>query len=234
MKASLCFAVICVGCGVGDASDPRGPDVQSETTSCRKQVFLHVADYSWVPPLDSISGVHKNACWGYERRSDGFTCEYAASEADHVATDDGGAGFASYDEITPPHIYDAAAVASCAHESSRPVKTYAGNAPHWNQQGIAASVKFAELYLHEQEADPYFGTWQTSYRGSFQPMINLGPSTGVDAYDTYSKTMRICNAVGDGDWIGIYFYDPDGTGGAGMADWKALEIIYALNACTAG
>jgi hypothetical protein len=219
--------VVLAGCGVTTVGESQPAQV-----TCGKEVFLHVADYSWVPPLDEIAGVHKNECWGYERRSDGFTCEYAASAAGHVTTADGGGPFASYDEITPPHAYDAAAVATCAQRSGRPVKTYAGNAPSWNQHAIAADVRFAELYLHESQADPYFAIWQSSYRGAFQPMINLGPSTGVDAYDVYAKTKRLCEAVDDEDWLGIYFYDPDGAGGAGMADWKALEIIYALNACT--
>jgi hypothetical protein len=232
--AAIVPALLAVGCTADvsintNATPALGPDV----SECRKTVFLHIADYSWVPPLDTVAGVHKNSCWGYELRSDGFACEYAASQADRVDTADGGGPFASYDEITPPHLYDATAVANCASQSGRPVRTYAGNAPHWNQHGIPANVKFAELYTQENEADPYYDIWSSSYRGAFRPMINLGPDTGVDAYDTYTKTKRICDAVSDGQWIGIYFYDPSAVGGAGMSDWKALEILYALDACTA-
>jgi hypothetical protein len=92
-------------------------------------------------------------------------------------------------------------------------------------------VKFAELYLHQDQSDIYYPTWSASFRGKFQPMINLSPETGVDDYDVYSKTKHICDTVADQTWMGIYFYSE--TTGDPMPDWEAREIIYAMNACTA-
>src|SRR5256885_994685 len=47
---------------------------------CTKHRFLHVANFSFVEPLsECVNGACPNGCWGYQRRTSGFTCDYAAT-----------------------------------------------------------------------------------------------------------------------------------------------------------
>src|SRR5438094_183178 len=49
----------------------------AQGAACTKTRYLHVANYSWVPPLHCVAGECSNGCWGSERRTSGFTCEYS-------------------------------------------------------------------------------------------------------------------------------------------------------------
>ena len=81
---------------------------------------------------------------------------------------DGGAPFATYNEIkSAASATTTSAVAHCKTDSGRKLRTYAvWNGSGWNNEGIAAAVRFAELYGPQSEAMPDFWTWYGSFRGS--------------------------------------------------------------------
>jgi len=206
----------------------------SAAAKCTKQRFLHIANWSFVAPLDlCANGVCPNGCWGFQRRTSGFQCDYAAGEADFVKTRDGGARFASYNEIKPLNPHDAAAVRNCHTQSGGdPVRTYTvWNGVGWDNEGIVANVKFAELFGTQQEATPHLWTWYGNARGAFSPMTNLSPDTFIDFVAAKRVIAQICSATRNG-WAGLYFYDGEASGGPGMAEWKREAIIRGMNYCT--
>lgn len=201
---------------------------------CTKHRFLHVANWSWVGPLsECVNGACPNGCWGYQRRTSGFSCDYDPAEPDLIKTHAGDAGgpFASYNEIKPLNANDAAAVANCkAQSGGLPVRTYAAwNGSGWSNEGIAAAVKFAEVYGTQAEAATRFGTWFADARASFAPMGNVSPETGLTAVTTKQMVARLCSATRNG-WLGLYYYVA--SGGPGMSDWKREAIIRGMNYCT--
>ncbi|HEU0033650.1 MAG TPA: hypothetical protein VFQ53_23650 [Kofleriaceae bacterium] len=201
--------------------------------NCTKRRYLHIANWSFVAALDTVNGVSPNGCWGYQRRTSGFACDYDSSQGDLIQTRAGDGPFASYNEIKPLNANDAQAVANCRTQSGgRAVRTYAvWNGSGWNNEGIAAAVKFAEVYGPQSEAAPHFWTWYNGFRDSFSPMVNISPETGVSFTDVKTLVARACSATRSG-WAGIYFYDGQASGGAGMAAWKREAIIRAMNYCT--
>jgi hypothetical protein len=216
--------------------DPADPD-SSETrvlaaANCTKRRFLHIANYSFVAELGCVNGVCPNGCWGYQRRTSGFACDYDTSEPDRVRTRDGGGTFASYNEIKPLNVADQTAVANCKTQSGHPLRTYAvWNGSGWSNEGIVAAVRFAELYGPQSEASPHFWRWFDSYRSGWSPMTNVSPETRVTADEVKRTVARICSATRTG-WAGLYFYDGDASGGSGMAAWKREAIIRGMNYCT--
>src|SRR5436190_12300282 len=84
---------------------------------CTKRRYLHVSNFSFVAPLDCVNGVCPNGCWGYQRRTSGFACDYNASQGDFLSTRPGDGPFASYNEIKPLNQHDAVAVAACRTQS---------------------------------------------------------------------------------------------------------------------
>lgn len=207
--------------------------MQGATVECTKERYLHVANWSWVPPIGCIDGVCPNGCWGFQRRTSGFTCDYKSTEADYIKTTDEGGAFASYNEIKSLNAHDAAAVANCRSQSGHPVRTYVvWNGSGWNNEGIGAAVQFAEVYGTQAEAQTRFWTWYNgSARGSYAPMGNVSPETGQNADEVKALTARLCSATRVG-WAGLYFYDGNASGGAGMANWKLQAIIRGMNYCT--
>src|SRR6185503_2416315 len=121
--------------------------------NCSKHRFLHIANFSFVAPLDCVNGVCPNGCWGYQRRTSGFACDYNASQGDFLQTRPGDGPFASYNEIKPLNQHDAQAVAACRTQSGgRPLRTYAvWNGAGWSNEGIAATIRFAEVYGPQNE-----------------------------------------------------------------------------------
>jgi len=223
-----------------DTSEPEqaveDTDTSEVTTiakvACTKQRFLHIANYSFVAKLECVNGVCPNGCWGYQRRTTGFACDYDAAAPDRVKTRDGGAAFASYNEIKPLHPDDDIAVANCRAQSGHKLRTYAvWNGSGWNNEGIAAAVRFAELYGPQAESMPEFWVWYNGYRGSWSPMNNVSPETRVDFETVKRQIAKMCSATRTG-WLGTYFYDKDAAGGAGMSDWKREAIIRGMNYCT--
>lgn len=225
------------------ADDPLAePDPVDDGTSetqvaaasgCKRVRFLHVANWSYVADLATCaSGVCKNACWGSQRRTSGFACDYSSSQADRIATRDGGAAFASYNEIKPLNASDGTAVASCKAQSGHPLRTYVvWNGSGWNREGISATLHFAELYGTQSEAQPRFWTWYEGYRDTYSPMGNVSPETFISAEGVENMVKRMCATTRTG-WLGLYFYDGNASGGAGMAEWKRAAIIRAMNYCT--
>jgi hypothetical protein len=200
--------------------------------ACTKHRFLHVANWSFVGPLDEcVNGACPNGCWGYQRRTSGFSCDYDRTQPDLIETRDGGGPFASYNEIKSLNASDAAAVANCrAQSGGRPVRTYAvWNGSGWSNEGITAAVKFAEIYGTQAEAATRFWTWFDGSRAGFAPMANVSPETALSAVATKQTTARLCSATRDG-WLGLYYYIAGG--GPGMADWKREAIIRGMNYCT--
>lgn len=227
---------------LGDDSMPELAPTDADTSelaiapkvACTKQRFLHIANWSFVAALDQCAnGVCPNGCWGFQRRTSGFQCDYAAGEGDLVATRDGGARFASYNEIKSLNAHDAAAVTNCRRQSGgRALRTYAvWNGAGWDNEGIAANVKFAELYGLQREATPHLWTWYHNARGAFSPMTNLSPETAIDFVATKRVIAQICSATRTA-WAGLYFYDGGASGGPGMAEWKREAIIRGMNYCT--
>jgi len=201
-------------------------------TACTKRRFLHVANWSFVGPLDQcVNGACPNGCWGYQRRTSGFSCDYDRTAGDLLKTRDGGGPFASYNEIKPLNASDATAVANCrAQSGGRPLRTYAvWNGTGWSNEGIAAAIKFAEIYGTQAEAAPHFWTWFYNSRSSFAPMANVSPETAISAVATKQTVARLCSATRNG-WLGLYYYVS--AGGPGMADWKREAIIRGMNYCT--
>ena len=215
---------------------PADPD-SSETVAlaavrCTKRRYFHIADLSYVAELGCVNGVCPNGCWGYQRRTSGFSCDYDAGEADRVRTRDGGGPFASYNEIKPLNGSDQTAVANCKAQSGHPLRTYAvWNGSGWNNEGIAAAVRFAELYGPQDEASPHFWLWFGNYRSGWSPMTNVSPETRITADGVKRTVARICSATRTG-WAGLYFYDGHASGGSGMAAWKREAIIRGMNYCT--
>jgi hypothetical protein len=220
------------------AAEPEPVDADGAVTAaalaagCKRVRFLHVANWSYVADLDCAGGVCKNACWGAQRRTSGFACDYSAGQADRITTRDGGAAFASYNEIKPLNASDGTAVASCKAQSGHPVRTYVvWNGAGWNREGISAALHFAELYGTQSEAQPHFWGWYDGYRDGYAPMVNVSPETGIGADGVVNAVKRMCATTRNG-WLGLYFYDADASGGAGMAEWKRAAIIRAMNDCT--
>jgi len=220
------------------ASEPAPVDPDSSETEvalasgCKRLRFLHIANWSYVADLSCADGVCKNACWGYQRRTSGFACDYSAAQTDRISTRDGGAAFASYNEIKPLNANDGTAVASCKAQSGHPLRTYVvWNGGGWNREGISATLHFAELYGTQSEAQPHFWSWYEGYRDGYAPMGNVSPETYVGADGVTSMVKRFCATTRNG-WLGLYFYDAGASGGAGMAEWKRAAIIRAMNYCT--
>ena len=112
------------------------------------------------------------------------------------------------------------------------MRTYAvWNGWGWSNEGISASVKFAEVYGTQAEASPTFWTWFNGYRASFAPMANVSPETSLTFDATKATVARLCSATRNG-WLGLYFYDGLAAGGAGMSEWKREAIIRGMNYCT--
>ena len=112
---------------------------------------------------------------------------------------DGGAPFATYNEIKSLHPDDDVAVAHCKTDSGHKLRTYAvWNGSGWNNEGIAAAVRFAELYGPQSEAMPDFWTWYGSFRGSWSPMNNVSPETGIDAVGVKRQIAKMCSATRTG------------------------------------
>ena len=216
------------GAADGDTSEmPLIPSV-----ACTKQRFLHIANWSWVAPLGCINGVCPNGCWGYQRRTSGFYCDYDGAQGDAIKTGDGGGAFASYNEIKPLNTRDATAVANCRAQSGHPVRTYVvWNGSGWNNEGIAAAVHYAEVYGTQAQAQTSFWTWYNGYRSGYAPMANISPETGVSFEETKAIAARVCSATRNG-WAGLYFYDGSASGGVGMSAWKREAIIRGMNYCT--
>jgi len=254
MRGSIAIGalVVCFGCNTVEpddldfddlADDPSTePEPVDQGTSetevelsagCTRLRFLHIANWSYVADLATCAGgVCKNSCWGSQRRTSGFTCDYAAAQGDKIATRDGGAAFASYNEIKPLNASDGTAVASCKAQSGHPVRTYVvWNGSGWNREGISAAIHFAELYGTQAEAQPRFWTWYDGYRGTYAPMGNVSPETNISAEGVENMVKRLCATTGNG-WLGLYFYDGSSSGGPGMAEWKRAAIIRAMNYCT--
>lgn len=216
--------------------DPVDPD-SSETeavlaSGCKRLRYLHIANWSYVADLTCAGGVCKNACWGYQRRTSGFACDYTSAQADRIQTRDGGAAFASYNEIKPLNASDGTAVASCKAQSGHKVRTYVvWNGSGWNREGISAAIHFAELYGTQSEATPRFWSWYEDYRDSYAPMANISPETYISGEGVTNAVKRMCAATRNG-WLGLYFYDGSASGGPGMAEWKRAAIIQAMNYCT--
>jgi hypothetical protein len=250
----LSFVSMVAGCAteVGDeedlgfddlADDPstesQPPDKDSVETevimssACTRQRFLHIANWSYVAPLeDCVGDVCKNACWGYQRRTSGFSCDYRAGEGDRIETRDGGGTFASYNEIKSLNTYDGTAVANCKHESGHNVRTYVvWNGAGWNREGISATIHFAELYGTQSQATPHFWTWYDGYRDGYAPMSNVSPETFISEQGVVDTVKRLCASTRNG-WLGLYFYDGGASGGPGMSEWKRAAIIRAMNYCT--
>jgi hypothetical protein len=202
-------------------------------TACTKQRFLHFANFSFVAPLECVNGVCPNGCWGYQRRTSGFTCDYDATQGDFLKSRAGDGPFASYNEIKSLNTHDETAVASCrAQSGGRPLRTYAvWNGTGWSNEGITAAIRFAEVYGPQNEAAPHFWTWYNTARTAFSPMGNISPETGVDLKAVKAMTARMCSATRSG-WLGLYFYDGGASGGPGMAAWKREAIIRGMNYCT--
>jgi hypothetical protein len=206
----------------------------AEAPGCTKRRFLHVANFSFVGKLECVNGVCPNGCWGWQCRTSGFACDYAADQPDRVATRAGDAPFASYNEIKSLHASDAVAVANCKRQSGgRRLRTYAvWNGTGWDNEGITAAIRFAELYGPQDEATPHFWRWYNGYRGAgWSPMTNISPETFIDATGVKRTVARLCSATRTG-WLGIYFYDDGNSGGAGMSAWKREAIIRGMNYCT--
>ena len=155
-----------------------------------KTRYLHVATYSWVPPLHCVAGECSNGCWGAERRTSGFTCEYSATHTGYVITDDNGGPFASYNEIKSLNPHDAIAVENCRRQrGGRPLRTYTvWNGTGWDSEGIAARIHFAELFGTQSEATPHMWTWFANARGTYSPMTNLSPEP--DRFHRCSEPSR--------------------------------------------
>src|ERR1043165_3134065 len=190
-----------------DTSMPEQPNEDTDTSevaviakvACTKQRFLHIANYSFVAKLECVNGVCPNGCWGYQRRTSGFACDYDATAGDRVKTRDGGAAFASYNEIKSLHPDDNVAVANCKAQSGHKLRTYAvWNGAGWDNEGIAAAVRFAELYGPQNEAMPDFTRWYQSYRGSWSPMNNISPETSIDFEGVKRQIPKIGPADGAG------------------------------------
>jgi hypothetical protein len=215
------------------AADPDSSETAiAAAVACTKHRYLHIANYSFVAELGCVNGVCPNGCWGYQRRTSGFMCEYDATQTDRVRTRDGGAAFASYNEIKSLNTADQTAVASCKQQSGHPLRTYAvWNGSGWNNEGITAAVRFAELYGPQQEASPHFWFWYDQFRAGWSPMTNVSPETGISFAGVKRTVARICSATRTG-WAGLYFYDGKASGGAGMAAWKREAIIRGMNYCT--
>jgi hypothetical protein len=214
---------------------PDGDTVEASLvarTACTKRRFLHVANWSFVGRLDQcVNGACPNGCWGYQRRTSGFTCDYDRTEPDLIKTRAADGPFASYNEIKPLNASDAAAVANCrAQSGGRSLRTYAvWNGSGWSNEGIAAAVKFAEIYGTQAEAATQFWTWFGGSRASFAPMANVSPETALSAVATKQTVARLCSATRNG-WLGLYYYVS--AGGPGMADWKREAILRGMNYCT--
>jgi len=214
------------------AEDTAPVEAVERTTHCTRHRFLHIANWSFVPPLSCVNGVCSNGCWGGERRTSGFACDYDASLPGYIKVRDGGGTFAAYNEIKPLNPHDAAAVAACHTRSAARVKTYTvWNGVGFDNEGIPASVSFAELFGTQLEAQPHFWTWYANQRGGFAPMGNISPDTGISYAGVKNMTARLCSATRDA-WLGLYFYDGKSSGGPGMADWKREAIIRGMNYCT--
>ena len=226
---------------LGDDSVPEEQPADVDTSelaiaaqaTCTKHRFLHIANWSFVAPLECVNGACPNGCWGFQRRTSGFQCDYAGAQGDFVATRDGGGAFASYNEIKSLNAHDTAAVNNCrAQSGGRALRTYTvWNGAGWDNEGIGASVKFAELYGLQSEATPRFATWYAGSRGAFAPMTNISPETFIDFVGVKRTIAKICSATRNG-WAGAYFYDGGASGGPGMADWKREAIIRGMNYCT--
>jgi hypothetical protein len=211
-----------------------GGNVQAlAKASCTRQRFVHFANFSFVAELGCVNGVCPNGCWGYQRRTSGFSCDYDATASDFVKTTTGTGPFASYNEIKSLNPRDAAAVANCrAQSGNRPMRTYTvWNGSGWDSEGIPASLQFAELFGTQTEGASRFAPWFSSWRGQFAPMANVSPETGITFAGTKQTVAKICAATRNG-WLGLYFYDGQASGGPGMADWKREAIVSAMNYCT--
>jgi hypothetical protein len=213
-----------------EAAAATAPISADAKIACTRTRYLHVSNFSFVAPVsECVNGECPNGCWGVQRRTSGFACDYDATAPGYVATRDGGGPFASYNEIKPLDAHDATAVASCkAQSGGRAMRTYTvWNGAGWDDEGIAAGVSFAELYGPQAEALTEFAPWFASYRGRFAPMANVSPETGLTFVETERTVAKICEATRD-HWLGIYFYNSS----APMADWKREAIIRAMNYCT--
>ncbi len=241
-------SLLCIGCAAapdGRSADDQFVDDQSAdegTTAeslahCTKTRHVHIANFTSFTALSEAGSAKKNNCWGSERRTSGFRCDYDASSPDFLKTHEGDAPFASYNEIKPLNKYDATAVKNCRDQSGHPVRTYAAwNGSGWSNEGIGAHVKFAELYgLSNPQAevapDSIYAIWKSSYRSSWAPMANISPETSIGYDGVYDITRKLCNDTQNG-WIGFYFSDKTCSGGCGVSDWKREAMIKAMNYCT--
>jgi hypothetical protein len=199
--------------------------------TCEHHRYLHIANFSFVAPVsECVHGVCPNGCWGAQRRTTGFACSYDAQAPGDVSERDGGAHFASYNEIKPLNAHDDTAVARCEADSGHAsMRTYtAWDGVGWDSEGIPASVHFAELYGPQKQAAPELWVWFDHWRGKYAPMGNISPETDISMLDVKRMVARLCSATRDG-WLGLYFYNPTG---AAMSDEKREAIIRGMNYCT--
>jgi hypothetical protein len=105
------------------------------------------------------------------------------------------------------------------------------NGTGWNNEGIAAAVRFAEVYGPQHEASPRFWTWFDNARASFAPMANVSPETGISFLTTKQITARLCSATRHG-WLGLYFYDAQSRRRLRHGRLEAQAIIRGMNYCT--
>jgi len=199
--------------------------------ACAHHRYLHVANFSFVDKLsECVNGICPNGCWGVQRRTSGFACDYDAGASGDVAERDGGTTFASYNEIKSLNAHDDVAVARCEADSGHaPMRTYTvWNGAGWDSEGIAANIHFAELFGTQEEATSELWPWYDRYRGSYAPLGNISPNVGLGAIDIEREVARICTATRNG-WLALYYYNQAGDS---MSDWKRAAIIAAMNYCT--
>ncbi|HTR54257.1 MAG TPA: hypothetical protein VMJ10_26375 [Kofleriaceae bacterium] len=199
--------------------------------ACAHHRYLHVANFSFVaPPSQCVNGVCPNGCWGAQRRTSGFACDYDAGVPGDVAERDGGTTFASYNEIKPLNAHDNVAVARCEADSGHaPMRTYTvWNGAGWDSEGIPANIHFAEIYGPQDEATTELWPWYDGYRDRYAPLANISPNVDLSALDIKRAVARICTATRDG-WLGLYYYNQAGDS---MSDRKRQAIIEGMNYCT--
>lgn len=194
--------------------------------SCSKRIVLTVALYMGMDDPGDDGVAKPNGCWTYERVSKLNTewklCGYDGS----VHHPDGVKWI--YDDTNTEHdaTLDKQRILDCAKGAPGRGYVYMANRGAGWPKRVTTGVRahFAELYSSQYAVDDQYAEWKAAGEPG-EPMINLGePDTS--ATHIHDATLRVCQEVKDGGFLGIYVYPTS------LAGNRMSGLVKALNKCT--
>src|SRR5262245_21637096 len=246
LRALVAFAATAAGCAPEPAPVSESDELvglePSGVAACKKNVFLHIANFSWFEE-PANSGIPLNGCWGYDMFQR-WQHEWAHFKyTDTVMKSPGSEANANANRRW---VYNETAFSHKSPNDSQKIDK--GRSRFADTWGVPASVSgyeylmyqgwegwkksgnpnvarsFAELY-GPGNWWPFWAQWKAHPIG--RPMAAI-PDADY-GYRTYWVIKGLCDYVADSTFIGVDVEIPVAKGSPALDN-----LVYAMNACTGG